>query len=149
MSAAIHTIGFAGKSASEFFGLLRDHGVQTLVDIRLNNTGQLAGFAKARDLEYFLAELTGIAYVYYPLLAPEGDLLSAYRGKDLDWAAYELRYAAILRQRKISSLIKAEYASWQAPICLLCSEPTADHCHRRLAAEFIAKHLKIKNIVHL
>ncbi|MDP2174144.1 MAG: DUF488 domain-containing protein [Candidatus Cloacimonadaceae bacterium] len=149
MSTAIYTIGFAGKTAREFFKILRDNGIATLVDIRLNNTGQLAGFAKARDLEYFLDELAGITYIYYPLLAPAADLLSSFRAKQVDWVDYQKSYQKIMRDRKISTLIKTDYLAWQAPICLLCSEPTADKCHRRLAADFIAKQLKIKKVVHL
>lgn len=62
----IFTIGFAGKSACEFFTKLKDAGVKRVIDIRLNNVSQLAGFTKKLDIEYFLKELCKIEYLHRP-----------------------------------------------------------------------------------
>ncbi len=149
MRQALYTIGFAGKTAQTFFELLQKHQIGTVVDIRLNNRSQLAGFAKAGDLEYFLSAIAGIGYVHYPLLAPSAELLKDYRGGKITWAEYEPVYRKILNSRKLRARLKQDFPLWKAPLCLLCSEPTAEHCHRRLAAEFLAKLFKIKQVEHL
>lgn len=131
----IYTIGFTKKSAEQFFGLLGRARIQRLVDIRLNNSSQLAGFTKARDLEYFLRELIGTSYVHEPRLAPTDDILNAYRngGSRSD---YEQAYTGLLRQRAIESALQRQ--DFEARSVLLCSEPTAERCHRRLAVEYLS-----------
>jgi uncharacterized protein (DUF488 family) len=145
----IFTIGFAGKNAETFFNILRNNNIRLIVDIRLNNVSQLAGFTKASDLPFFLREIIDAAYLHYPLLAPPAELLKDYRGAKLDWDAYESRYLAKLKDPALRKQLKIDIPDWKQPFCLLCSEPTADHCHRRLAAQYLAKLLKIKEIVHL
>jgi uncharacterized protein (DUF488 family) len=144
----LYTIGFAQKRAEAFFGLLLQHGVQRLVDIRLNPSGQLAGFAKQDDLPYFLRRLAaGCRYVHMPELAPAKDILADYRS-DADWAAYETRFLALLDERRIPEMLSR--AEFEASVsCLLCSEPTPQHCHRRLVAERLAAHWPDVEIVHL
>jgi len=44
----LYTIGFTKKNARQFFETLKTAGVKRLVDIRLNNQSQLAGFTKRR-----------------------------------------------------------------------------------------------------
>ncbi len=143
----LFTIGFTKKTAEDFFSILVENQVDLLIDIRLNPNSQLAGFSKQENLPYFLKNLAACDYYYEPLLAPTKYLLSSYR-KEKDWVAYEKRYTALLEDRKIpESLDKGKYVSHRS--CLLCSEPTAEFCHRRLAAEFIKKfwnNLQIKHI---
>ena len=81
----VSTIGFTKKSARRFFELLRASGARRVVDVRLNNASQLAGFAKKDDLAWFLDEICGIGYVHLPDLAPTRELLSDYRKKRIDW----------------------------------------------------------------
>lgn len=147
--SAIYTIGFAGKNAETFFSILRDSKIRLLVDIRLNNVSQLAGFTKAADLPFFLRDIIAAGYLHYPLLAPPADLLKDYRDGNLDWEAYKPRYLAKLKDPKSRQQIKLEAPNWEQPFCLLCSEPTAEHCHRSLAASYLAKLLQIKDITHL
>lgn len=146
---AIYTIGFTGKNAETFFNLLRDNSIMLVVDVRLHNVSQLAGFSKATDLPFFLKEIVPAGYIHYPLLAPPENLLKDYRSGNKDWDAYEARYLAKLKGRSIRAQIKQDAALWQQPFCLLCSEPVALHCHRRLAAEYLARLLRIKEIIHL
>lgn len=131
----IYTIGFTKKSAEQFFGLLGRARIQRLVDIRLNNSSQLAGFTKARDLEYFLRELIGTSYVHEPRLAPTDDILNAYRNGG-SWSDYEQAYTGLLRQRAIESALQRQ--DFEVRSVLLCSEPTAERCHRRLAVEYLS-----------
>jgi len=145
----IYTIGFTGKNAETFFGLLKEHGVRTLVDIRLNNRSQLAGFTKAADLPYFLRAIGNIGYVYLPELAPDATLLKDYLEKNIDWDTYQIRFADLLKARKVNKLLRQKWSEWEQPICLLCSEPTPEQCHRRLVAERIAKLIKGTQVVHL
>ena len=143
----LYTIGFTKKSAETFFGLLRDNGVQRLVDIRLHPGGQLAGFAKSDDLAYFLRELAHCAYVHMPALAPSDEVLSAYR-KDHKWPLYVQRFEALMDERGVpQSLDRALFE--QEKCCLLCSEATPEQCHRRLVAERLARHWGNVQIVHL
>jgi uncharacterized protein (DUF488 family) len=140
----IFTIGFSQKSAKEFFELLKDNGVETLVDARLNNKSQLAGFTKGKDLPYFLKEIANIEYVHELLLAPTKELLDGYKNKVISWEAYVKTYEHILKDRHLEDVIdKSLYDN----ACILCSEPTADKCHRRLAAEYIQRAFPSKKII--
>jgi uncharacterized protein (DUF488 family) len=132
----VFTIGFTKKRAAGFFGALRQAGIRRLVDVRLNNVSQLAGFAKRDDLAYFLGEICGIEYIHEPLLAPEQEMLDAYKKAKGDWAEYERRFLDLMARRKIEERI--DPALFSVPTVLLCSEPTAEHCHRRLVLEYLA-----------
>lgn len=130
----LFTIGFTQKSAQRFFGLLSESAVSTLVDTRLNNTGQLAGFSKRDDLQYFCRTILNVDYVHWEESAPEEAMLSAYKKKKLLWTEYAREYVAMLERRKVEtrmSLIAAGNA------CLLCSEAKPHHCHRSLLADYL------------
>ena len=131
----IYSIGFTQKSAGEFFGTLKTHGIERLLDVRLNNTSQLAGFAKQADLAYFLREICNCAYEHEPLLAPEQEMLDAYKKRKGDWDKYAEGFLALMRSRSIETAISRD--SFAQRTVLLCSEPTAEHCHRRLALEYL------------
>jgi uncharacterized protein (DUF488 family) len=118
-----------------------------LIDVRLNNTSQLAGFAKRDDLQYFLRAICSADYVHEPLLAPTEEILDAYKKKAIDWDQYARQYRDLLISREAESKIDRHW--FDVPAVLLCSEPTADHCHRRLAAEYMAEHWGDAKIIHL
>ena len=141
----LFTIGFSKKSAEEFFTLLTKNRIKKLIDIRLNNKSQLAGFANAKHLPYFL-KLHNIEYEYKPELAPTKELLDGYKKKQISWQEYEKIYNKILLDRNILNLIKKDELNNSV---FLCSEPTPTHCHRRLLAEYIAKHFDNVEIKHL
>jgi len=141
----IFTIGFSQKSAEEFFRLLTQNKVKKLIDIRLNNKSQLAGFANVKHLPYFL-KLHNIEYEYKPELAPSKDLLDGYKKKTIDWNEYIDIYKKILIDRDIIKNISIKDFD---NAVLLCSEPTADQCHRRLMAEYLKDNFKNINIRHL
>ena len=139
----IYTIGFTKKGAERFFTLLKNNGIKTLIDVRLNNASQLAGFAKKDDLAYFLKELCDIQYLHMPKLSPSEDILKAYKAQTLSWAEYEAKFNTLLRQREAETLLDEEVFEGA---CFLCSEHDADQCHRRLVVEYIASHSQ-SNIV--
>jgi uncharacterized protein (DUF488 family) len=143
----IFTIGFAKKNAEQFFGLLRGAGIRGLIDVRLNNVSQLAGFTKRDDLRFFLRELCDADYVHEPRLAPTSEILKAYQRKEIDWPEYERRFGALLIERHAEHVIPRTL--FDRPTVLLCSEPTAARCHRRLVAEYLAGHWGDVKIVHL
>ena len=144
----IFTIGFTKKSAQTFFEILRQNGVQRLVDIRLKPSGQLSGFAKKDDLPYFLERLAGhCAYVHLPELAPSEEILDAYR-ETKDWALYTVQFQALMDQRGIPDTLDRSSFEGQAS-CLLCSEEIPIQCHRRLVAERLAAHWPDVEIIHL
>ncbi len=130
----LYTIGFAKKSAEEFFEILEHSQVKTLIDVRLNNVSQLAGFTKKNDLKYFLNELCGIEYLHCPVFAPTKEILDAYKKKEISWEEYENVYRSLLSERQVAAAIEAHQLNMS---CLLCSEPKADKCHRRLLAEYL------------
>ena len=145
----IYTIGFAQKSAEEFFDLLRRNGVRRVVDIRLRPSGQLAGFARKDDLPYFLSNLAdGCKYIHMPELAPTKDILDGYRKGGDDWADYERQFRALMDERDIPAILDREGFERQ-PSCLLCSEATPEQCHRRLIAERIQANWPGVEIIHL
>jgi uncharacterized protein (DUF488 family) len=143
----IYTIGFTQTTAERFFGRLSAAGVGRLLDVRLNNSSQLAGFAKARDLPFFLRELVGASYEHDPRLAPTQELLDAYKKHKGDWSNYEKDFLQLMSERRIDQVLApAEFA---IPTALLCSEATADNCHRRLVCEYFADRWPDVRPVHL
>lgn len=142
----VYTIGFTKKSASEFFELLQEAGAERVVDVRLNNVSQLAGFAKKNDLEYFLREICDMDYVHLPDLAPTKEMLDAYRSGHRDWQTYERQFLDLMHDRCIAKKANKQTI---ANACLLCSEDTPEHCHRRLVAEYLRHHWGNVEIVHL
>ncbi|WP_409185425.1 DUF488 family protein [Amycolatopsis sp. VS8301801F10] len=142
----IYTVGFTKKSAEKFFGFLRATDATTLVDVRLNNVSQLAGFAKRDDLKYFLNELCGMQYAHRPDLAPTQPMLDAYKKKHIEWPEYEELFLELMRSRAIADHIPPDLLDKSV---LLCSEDKPHHCHRRLVAEHLAQHWDDVVIEHL
>ena len=134
----IYTIGFTKKTAKEFFEKLQGTDAKYLLDTRLNNNSQLAGFTKKGNIEYFIDNLTEMDYLEFPLLAPSSELLKQYR-EDGDWAAYENKYNRLLAERRVAQ--EVDSSLFRGGVVLLCSEPTAEKCHRRLAAEYLRQEL--------
>lgn len=143
----IYTIGFTQTTAERFFARLAGARVERLLDVRLNNTSQLAGFAKAQDLPYFASRLVGVTYEHEPLLAPTQDILDAYKKRKGDWATYEREFRALMEGRRIHEVLSPD--SFQRRTALLCSEATAENCHRRLVCEYLADHWPDVRVVHL
>ena len=132
--AVLYTIGCAKKTAREFFTTLKQNQIRRLIDVRLNNISQLAGFTKKKDLEYFLKEICDITYLHKTDFAPTKDMLDGYKKKEISWQVYEEKYLDLLAQREVSEKIGHDELNMS---CLLCSEPKPDHCHRRLLAEYL------------
>lgn len=138
----IFTIGFTKKSAADFFNLLKDNHVEILLDIRLNNNTQLAGFTKARDLPYFLSEIVGCQYEHEPIFAPTKVLLDGYKEGSISWNEYTEVYNRLLDTRRAVDKFQSKYVDF-GNVCLLCSEATPEQCHRRLLAEKLQSELPI------
>lgn len=143
----IFTIGFTQSSAERCFGRLKEAGLQRLLDIRLNNRSQLAGFAKQDDLKFFLESICGMDYRHEPLLAPTQDILDAYKKNGGQWSVYEEQFLALMRERQVESKLSPD--DFAQPTVLLCSEATADHCHRRLVVEYLQQHWPEVKPIHL
>ena len=142
----IFTIGFTKKSARRFFETLRQSGAKRVVDVRLNNVSQLAGFTKKDDLSYFLKQICGMDYVHLPILAPTQDILDRLKKEHGDWSSYEHAFLSLMRQRRVETVLNREVL---ADGCLLCSEDTPEHCHRRLVAEYLNQQWGSVDIRHL
>ena len=142
----LFTIGFTKKSAQEFFSRLQNAGVKKVIDIRLNNKSQLAGFAKQDDLKFFLKAIADIEYIHKPELAPIQEILEDYKKRKGSWKDYEKSFTALMKQRKLEMDIDPVELN---KACLLCSEDTAEKCHRRLVAEYFQEHFKEIEICHL
>lgn len=144
----IFTIGFTQKTACEFFGKIKENNIDLLLDIRLNNVSQLAGFAKGKDLEYFLKEICHCEYAHDEVFAPTKILLENYRSKKVSWSEYEKVFDEILKTRPVMERFNKLYGNYNN-ICLLCSEPTARQCHRRLVAEYLRANIDGVEIIHI
>jgi len=142
----IFTIGFTKKSLRDFIETLRVAGVKRVVDVRLRNTSQLAGWSKQPDFAYLLEEGFGIAYEHRPMFAPTDELLDAYK-KDRDWPRYEERFNRLLAERRPEA--EARELLKKDSICLLCAEPKADRCHRRMVAEYLQSLASGTEVRHL
>ena len=140
------TIGFTQKSAKEFFTKLKDANVARVLDVRLNNRSQLAGFAKQEDLRFFLGAIHGMEYTHLPELAPTQDILTAYKKEKGDWSVYEAQFMKLIRKRKIEETTPKPLLDGG---CLLCSEDQPHQCHRRLVAEYLAEKWGNVEIQHL
>jgi uncharacterized protein (DUF488 family) len=143
----LYTIGHTQKSLEEFIILLQEAGVDAVIDIRLRNTSQLAGYAKRDDLAFLLRQCLGIEYEHRPELAPTPAILDAYKA-EREWTAYEQEFLSLLAKREARSLGRELLARYRHP-CLLCAEPMPDRCHRRLVAEWWVAHLPDVEVVHL
>ncbi|WP_298853018.1 DUF488 domain-containing protein [uncultured Aquimonas sp.] len=139
-------MGFTKKSAEQFFSRLKQTGLKRVVDTRLNNVSQLAGFTKKDDLRFFLKTVLDIDYVHAPMLAPNKDILDEYKKNGGDWSAYERKFLELMGSRHIESNIDRNLLDGA---CLLCSEPTPHHCHRRLVAEYLKEKWGDVEIKHL
>ncbi|MDJ0659104.1 MAG: DUF488 domain-containing protein [Crocosphaera sp.] len=142
----LSTIGFTQKTAQEFFELLKKGNVKRVIDTRLNNVSQLAGFAKKKDLQYFLKEIANIDYIHLVDLAPTKNILDDYKKKKGEWSVYETKFKDLITKRKIEKKLNPEMIE---NACLLCSEAKPHHCHRRLVAEYLSNHWGNINITHL
>jgi uncharacterized protein (DUF488 family) len=145
-SIQLFTIGFTQKSAQTFFETLTKAGVKRVIDTRLNNVSQLAGFAKRQDLAYFLNAIGQMEYVHLPELAPTKDILDTYKKVDKDWESYEQAFLKLIAERQIEQQISPEMIDKG---CLLCSEAKPEHCHRRLVAEYLNEKWGDVKICHL
>jgi uncharacterized protein (DUF488 family) len=151
----ICTTGFRGKSAREFFALLKKAGVQKLLDIRRRNQSQLAGFTKGSDLGYFLEECFGIKYEHIPLFAPSEELLDGFHARlgkrkcdDATWGWYVEQFTREISGKPIMERFLAATMGSEV-VCLLCTEETAERCHRRLIAEHVAERVEGTVVEHL
>ncbi len=142
----IFTIGFTKKPAREFFGKLRRPGLVRLIDVRLNNVSQLAGFSKRDDLEFFCESLLAIGYVHLPQLAPTQEMLAAYKEDHGDWSQYEQKFVALMAARRVEDSLDRKVVDGG---CLLCSEATPEHCHRRLVAQYLQEKWQDVQIEHI
>jgi uncharacterized protein (DUF488 family) len=150
MARTIYTIGFAGKTAEQFFTLLKNVGVQKLIDVRENRIGQLSGFAKYPDLAFFLDRIAGITYSHEPRLAPSPEIRAAYRSTG-NWTAYETAFRQLMVERDIPKGL--DPADFDGTVAFLCSEPEPDKCHRRVVAEMLSQFLATNSynipVIHL
>ncbi|MEE9370846.1 MAG: DUF488 domain-containing protein [Sedimentisphaerales bacterium] len=142
----IFTIGYTAKNAREFFTILKQAGVRKVIDVRLYNTSQLAGFTKRQDIKYFLQTIVSADYVHLPIMAPTKQLLNDYKKGLISWQEYETQFKAIITQRQIQRHIMPQDVDMS---CFLCSEAKADNCHRRLVVEYLAEHWQNVSIHHL
>lgn len=142
----IFTIGFTRTSAESFFTRLHEAGVKKVIDVRLNNVSQLAGFAKKDDLRYFLDALCGIEYAHLPELAPTQEMFEAYKKRKGEWVDFKKQFIALMESRRVEEIIPRE--SFDGA-CLLCSEDKPDQCHRWLVAEYLKSKWGYIDIVHL
>jgi len=140
------TIGFTKKSAQQFFTLIKQPGLKRVLDVRLNNVSQLAGFTKRDDLRYFLKEMCGVEYFHLPDLAPTKEILDAYKKAKEDWSVYEGKFHELMVRRKIENKVSRELVDGG---CFLCSESTPEECHRRLVVEYLQEQWGDLEIRHL
>lgn len=141
----LYTIGFTGKSAEDFFTRLNNSGVKRVIDVRLNNLSQLAGFSKRDDLNYFLKAISGIDYLHLPMLAPTQEMLNEYRKEKAGWEVYERKFRTLIEERQIERQLSPDLIDGA---CLLCSEDKPHHCHRRVVAEYLQPRWKLE-VIHL
>ena len=143
----IFTMGFTKKNAEVFFNNIKKNKIEILVDVRLNNQSQLAGFTKGKDLAYFLREICHCDYKHDIIYAPTKEILQAYKKEKITWKEYEVQYNDLIERRRVANQFKKDYEKYSR-VLLLCSEPTPECCHRRLLAEYLKGEIG-GNIIHI
>lgn len=143
----VYTIGFTKRSAEQFFEAIKKAGIRQLIDIRLNNSSQLAGFTKRDDLRYFLMAICGVNYKHELLLAPTQEILNAYKKGRGSWSNYEKSFLSLMSARQVE--VKLPRTIFDSPTVLLCSEYSAEHCHRRLILEYLQSKWGNIEIIHI
>ena len=146
MGIQLFTIGFTQKNAEKFFTILRNAHIRRILDIRLNNVSQLAGFTKRDDLRFFLREICHADYRHLPECAPNAEILDEFKKNGGSWAAYVQQFLPLIRSRHIETILTPELLDFG---CLLCSEPTPEKCHRRLVSEYLQKYVEGLSVKHL
>lgn len=144
----IFTMGFTQKSAEQFFGLVSSNEIELLIDVRLNNQSQLAGFTKGRDLEFFLNKICNCKYEHNIIFAPTKEILNDYKKQQITWEEYVVQYNLLIEKRNVEKVFLKKYTEFNK-ILLLCSEATAENCHRRLLAERLKNCVANVDIIHL
>ena len=144
----IFTMGFAQKNAEQFFGLISKNKIELLIDVRLNNQSQLAGFTKGRDLEFLLKNLCNCRYEHNIMFAPTKEILNSYKKQQISWEDYVIQYNKLIEKRNVEKIFIQKYAEIDR-VLLLCSEPTAENCHRRLLVERLKKYIMEVEIIHI
>lgn len=148
MTDSIYTIGFTKRKAEEFFSLLKKDDIEIILDIRLNNTSQLAGFTKFPDIRYFLKEICNIEYIHDVKFSPSGEILKRYKNKEIRWEQYIIEFDDLMKERNIEEYILKHY-NLDKKICLLCSEYSSKNCHRSLVANRFKDIFKSLDIINL
>lgn len=146
MTIQLFTIGFTQKNAEKFFALLRNARIRRVLDIRLNNVSQLAGFTKRDDLKFFLRELCGADYRHLPECAPTDEILDEFKKNGGSWESYVKRFLPLIQSRRIETVLTPDLLDYG---CLLCSEPTSEKCHRGLVAEYLKERVNGLAVTHL
>jgi len=144
----IFTMVFTQKNAEQFFGLISRNKVELLIDVRLNNQSQLAGFTKGRDLEFFLKKICNCRYEHNIIFAPTKEILNSYKKQQISWEDYVVQYHELLEKRSVENIFIKKYAGIDR-VLLLCSEPKAENCHRSLLAERLKKYISEAEIIHI
>lgn len=144
----IFTMGFTKKSAEQFFELISENEIELLIDVRLNNQSQLAGFTKGRDLKFFLKKLCDCKYEHNILFAPTKEILNGYKKRQIPWEDYVVQYNRLIAHRNVQNVFRTKYGEFNN-VLLLCSEPTAENCHRRLLAEKLKQDISDIEIIHI
>ena len=143
----VYTMGFTKKDAAQFFKKIEDNKIQMLIDVRLNNQSQLAGFTKEKDLIFFLEKICDCEYSHMKEYAPTKEILDDYKKGRIDWAGYEKRFIPLIERRHIEDTFTNNYSKYDR-VLLLCSEPTPENCHRRLVAEYLKEKIGCE-VIHL
>ena len=137
------TIGYGGKTPTEFANLLQASGVELVVDVRLKpHRAHLGSFVKAKTpdkgIEKILASV-GIGYLSLP------ELGNPYLSEN-DWKE---KYTKLLEAEGTERTERLRAIEERA-FCLLCAEKDFKNCHRLQVAEYLLNSgTEFLEVVHL
>ena len=119
----IWTIGHSNRSIQAFVELIKEHGVEVVVDVRRFPTSKIKHF-KQEQMERWLPE-HGIEYVWL------GKELGGYRkGGYRSHMRTKLFTEGI---RRLLEILKQRCA------CIMCMETNPKYCHRRFISQYLEK----------
>lgn len=115
-----------------------------MIDIRLKPQG--GGFARKKDLPYFLSAIGNIVYQYVPECAPTPELFNGIKSDMITFTQFRKEYLKLIKVRDMPALFSKKNLS---NACFLCYEADPDYCHRKILAEYLDDVFEIGEVIHL
>ena len=129
----LFTIGYGGRTPTEFLSRLHETGVCTVVDVRLRPDRAVMGsYQRAKSPDKGIEALLRSAEIAYCGCVELGNVFMDEKVFP-DWRRL---YAELLQ--RAGDVLVGRIAHLEGPLCLLCCEKDVRNCHRQQIAEYLS-----------